>query len=116
MDKLYIGDIPQNYCYADFNTNYIDLYNTATLNPQSTYDYYRIYLYDNQFAYDHLSRNTGYNYYDYLSYVNVSSEFMYRRDFDSIVVMTFIFAIFGLWLFNMISSCIRKGGVLGGLF
>ena len=31
MDVLYIGDIPQDYHYAVFGNNYIDLYNTTDL-------------------------------------------------------------------------------------
>ena len=50
MDKLYTGDIPQDYKYARFGSNYIDLFNQQTLH-NNVYNYYRVYLYDDLFIY-----------------------------------------------------------------
>lgn len=116
MDTLYIGDIPQDFCYADFNTYYIDLYNTNTFLPNRTYQFYRVYMYDNAFYYEPLEYETSnYNYNRQVTLVDVTDNYMYRRDIDVIFVMTFCFVVLGLWLFNLISSIIRKGGALGGL-
>ena len=30
MDTLYIGDIPQEYCHAQWGNDYVTLYNTDT--------------------------------------------------------------------------------------
>lgn len=116
MDILYIGDIPQEYHFANFNNNYIDLYNTDTLRPNTTYTYYRIYLYDNLFEYTQNTTITS-SYYTstVLHDVDVSNNICYRRDFSNICVITFIFVFFAVFLLNLITSIIRKGGVLGGL-
>ena len=73
-------------------------------------------MYDNYFAYDMRSRTLGnYSTTEYLSYVPVSVDANTRRDAPNIWLMSFI-AIFGIViLFNIITSMIRKGGVLGGL-
>lgn len=115
MDTLYIGDIPQEFCYADFNNNYIDLYNTNNFQPYTSYTYYRVYMYDNAFYYEQLEYETSKNNYREVTLIDVTDNFMYRRDIDVIFVMTFCFVVLGLWLFNLISSIIRKGGALGGL-
>lgn len=115
MDTLYIGDIPSEYHYARFNNGYVDLYNTSYIPPNSSFNYYRVYMYDNQFAYDIYSGTTGYNGSTISQNINVSSNPMYRRDMPSILLCVLIFSVFGIWLFNIITSLIRKGGVLGGL-
>lgn len=114
MDTLYIGDIPEEYHYALFNNGYIDLYNTDVLH-NDTYTFYRVYTNSGGFFYRIYEKR--YSQYDttYTQNINVSSKITYRQDFDSIVVLVFIFAIFGVWLFNLLTSSIRKGGLLGGL-
>lgn len=116
MDILYIGDIPSDYHFAEFNNNYIDLYNTNNIQPNRTYTFYRVYLYDNTFLYDKntLQTNSWINQYNLVD-VETSSSIVYRRDFDAICFITFVFVLFGVWLLNLITSIIRKGGVLGGL-
>lgn len=114
MDVLYVGDIPSDYHYARYGSNYIDLYNRATLS-NGTYQYYRVYLYDNFFTYDLGSTTVGQ--YNTISTRNIetSSNFMYRRDIDSIFVCVLIFCIFFVFLTNLFTSIVRKGGVFGGL-
>lgn len=116
MDKLYVGDIPSQFHYARYNNNYIDLYDTDVLLPNNVYNYYRVYLYDNYFTYEQLSTSTGAYYSsNYLNDIKTTDNVIYRRDFPNIIVMTFILCLFGVWLFNAITSLINKGGVLGGL-
>lgn len=46
MDTLYTGDIPKEYCFADFHENYIDLYNNNKAENDGnseTFHFYRIY-------------------------------------------------------------------------
>lgn len=114
MDKLYIGDIPSQYHFARFGNGYIDLYDTQVLHNNS-YTYYRIYTNDKGFYYS--TNTTNYNQYitEYAQPIEVTSEVFYRIDFPNIMIMTFLFVLFGIFLFNIITSLIRKGGLLGGL-
>lgn len=115
MDTLYIGDIPSEYHYAIFNNGYIDLYNTNILH-NNTYTRYRIYTNCDGFYYSTDNVNVSQYSTMYTTDISVSSNAVYRQDFSFIVVTTFIFALFGVWLFNLLTSLIRKGGLLGGLF
>lgn len=115
MDTLYIGDIPSDYHYAIFNNGYIDLYNTNVLH-NGTYTRYRIYTNAGGFFYSVDNVNVGQYTTTYTTNINTSDKPVYRFDFVDIMTMTLIFAVFGVWLFNIITSLIRKGGLLGGLF
>lgn len=115
MDTLYIGDIPQEYHYALFNNGYIDLYNVDTLH-NNTYTFYRVYTNSGGFYYRVYEQSYSQYNTTYAQNINVSNKITYRQDFDKIVFLVFIFAIFGVWLFNLLTSSIRKGGLLGGLF
>lgn len=116
MDKLYIGDIPSDYHFASFGNNYIDLYNVSTLSPNRTYEYYRVYMYDNYFCYEKKTNSTG-SYYNIVTFtsVDVTNNRLYRRDFSNVCIISFVMVFFFVFLFNIITSCIRKGGLLGGL-
>lgn len=115
MDKVYIGNsIPSSYHYAIFGNGYIDLYNTEVL-QNGTFDYYRIYTNNNGFYYKHDSQRYSLTSETRATIVGVTDNFCYRQDFPNIMIMTFIFVLFGIFLFNIISSFIRKGGLLGGL-
>ena len=115
MDTLYIGDIPQEYHYAIFNNGYIDLYNTNVLH-NNTYTRYRIFTNAGGFYYDTSTVQVGQYSTTYTTDISVSSNSVYRQDFNYILICTFIIAVFGVWLFNLLTSLIRKGGLLGGLF
>ena len=115
MDTLYIGNIPSDYHYAIFNNGYIDLYNTNVLH-NNTYTRYRVFTNCDGFYYSVDSVNVGQYTTTYTTDIPVSDNAVYRQDFDSIVIVTFIIALFGVWLLNLITSLIRKGGILGGLF
>lgn len=113
MDILYIGDIPQDYHYAVYGSNYIDLYNTPSL--QGSLDFYRVYLYENQFAYEHknttytlINSNTAKN-------IDVTDNYIYRRDFPSIVFMSVVYVILIVFLLNLVTSVFKRGGLLSGL-
>lgn len=113
MDTIYTGDIPSEYHYARFSNNYIDLYKNEHLTGYQ--DFYRLYLYDNTFIYDHLSTNyTQYN-ETVATYINTTDNYMYRRDFPSIMIMSFIYIILLVFLFNIVTSVFKKGGLLSGL-
>lgn len=115
MDTLYIGDIPSEYHFAIFNNGYIDLYNTNILH-NGTYNYYRIFTNAGGFFYEQRVATVGQYTTTYTNDINVSNNNVYRFDFCNTLVMTCIITLFGVWLFNLITSIIRKGGLLGGLF
>lgn len=115
MDTIYIGDIPQDFHFARFGNNYIDLFNTNDLRPNVDYTYYRIYLYDNLFEYDIRTQEGSY-YSETLQDVKVSNSQVFRRDFGDICIIIALYVGFGVWLLNLMTSIFRKGGVLGGLF
>lgn len=115
MDILYTGDIPSDYHYAIFNNGYIDLYNSSVLH-NNTYTRYRIFTNANGFYYDISEVNVGNYTTTYTTNITTSNGIVYRRDFPSILFMTLCFTFIGIWLLNLITSLIRKGGLLGGLF
>lgn len=116
MDTIYTGDIPQSFHYAQFSNYYIDLYDTNVLQANHTYNYYRIYLYDNLFLYDSLSRQIGsYSTNTYLQNVRVTDNIRYRRDFPDIALTIFLYILLFIFLVNLVTSSIKKGGLLGGL-
>lgn len=114
MDKIYIGNIPTDYHYAVFGNYYIDLYDRQNLS-NGTFTYYRIYLYDNMFAYD-LGVQTYSQYYNVTAKdVEVTDNIRYRRDFPEIVQTIFLYCLLLIFLLNIVTSSIKKGGMLGGL-
>ncbi|MCI8352645.1 MAG: hypothetical protein HFJ58_03415 [Clostridia bacterium] len=113
MDTLYTGNIPEEYKFARFSDNSIDLFNEQNLENGEVYLYYRIPLYDNCFVYNlEVLNNTEYS---TLTEVKTTNNVCYRRDFNNICTIILTFVIFGLFLFNIVTSIVRKGGVLGGL-
>ena len=94
-----------------FGDGYVTLYNTNNFYDNNYYDYYTIYN-ENGFYYSSGSRRV---YSQSVVDVQVTDNWLYRRDVDSIFIIIFSFVLFGLFLFNVMTSIIRKGGVLGGL-
>lgn len=113
MDKLYIGDIPKEYCYARFSDNHIDLYKNLEL--IGVQDFYRIFMYENSFQYEHLT--TTYSQYNQTvaSFVDVTDDWHYRRDMPSIMFMGVVEVCILVILFNIVTSVFKKGGLLHGL-
>lgn len=119
FDTLYTGNIPKDFKYARFNDNSIDLFNTYLFDTEDlTVPFYRIYLYDNQFFYSKESSDRRYDDI-WMTHkvweVNVSDNIVYRRDFPDILTIALIISVFIVFLLNIMTSLIRKGGVLGGL-
>lgn len=116
MDTLFVGDIPLSYNYAVWGSNYVDLYDRNYISPNTSVTYYRVYFYDNTFVYNTLSRNSGYNGVTIgASQIQVTDNIWYRRDIDSILISVFVIAIFAAFLINLVTSLVKKGGLLGGL-
>lgn len=113
MDKIYIGDIPKEYCFARFADGHIDLYKNEHLTGYQ--DFYRIYMYDNSFQYEHLS-NTYSQYTETIAtQVQVTDDWYYRRDMPSIMFMSVIEVCVIVIIFNIVTSVFKKGGLLHGL-
>lgn len=114
-DKLYLpSDIPDGFNYAVYSNGYITLYNQSSAQNE-TIPYYRIY-----YGYSDGFVTTGYSSFGqynrtYFDYVNTSRDFFDRPDAFKIVTIVFILCFLGVWLLNLMTSFIRKGGVLGGL-
>lgn len=119
INSFYIpSDISTDYKYLVPHDGYYDLYNTSFLQAGRTYTYYRFYdCLHNQDLYT-INSFTQSPYND--SYINTivvtpSNSLYLRSDFSSIVQTSFIIILFIIFLFNIVSSIIRKGGLLGGL-
>lgn len=112
-DKIYTGDIPSEYCYARFSDGHIDLYKNEHLSGYQ--DFYRLYMYNNSFQYEHLS--TTYSQYNetIATYVVVTDDYKYRRDMPSIMFMSVVEVCILVILFNIVTSVFKKGGLLHGL-
>ena len=115
MDTLYIGEIPLDYHYAVFNDNYITLYNQPS-GYNETLNYYRVYTTNNGFYYSTGHTDFGRYQTQYFTNINVSNDWIYRSDIDKIFVCCFIIFLMFIWLFNIVTSVFKKGGVFGGLF
>ena len=115
MDKLYIGDIPLDYHYVMFSDNHLDLYNRSVLPRNSSVTYYRIYTNYDNFMYS-VNTVTTPNYDQVISNsIEVTNDVMYRNDMPQIVSTTFIFAIGFVFLINLVTSFVKRGGLLHGL-
>lgn len=115
-DKIFLGSsIPDGYEYAVYNNSYITLYNQPSAQGE-TLTYYRIYF---PYSYDLVSTGqTSFSNYSRTTFehVETSRSFLDRPDSFKIVTIIFVIVVFAVWLLNMFTSLIRKGGLLGGLF
>lgn len=97
---------------------YYDLYNTNYLDANRTYTYYRFYDSVDQDMYIPLERSTSNYNYGYLANIieiEPSHNYIYRKDYKDIVLTSAIIIIGIVCLINLITSIIRKGGLLSGL-
>lgn len=114
MDTLYIGDISSDYHYADFGNGYITLYNQPTARNEIL-NYYRIWTNCDGFYYEVGSTTFGSYQTQYFQDVSVSSYWLYRTDIDKIFLVSFIIVLMFLFVFNIVTSVFKKGGVFSGL-
>ena len=114
MDTLYIGDIPSEYKYAQFSSDYITLYNKPSASNE-TLNYYRIYDKEG-FYYSQGTQNFGSYNTTYFTEIPVSNDWLYRQDIDKIFTVCFIIFFMFIFIFNIATSIFKKGGVFGGLF
>ena len=114
-DKVYIpSSVPDGFIYGQYSNDYITLYNKPDAQNE-TLTYYRIYYkYSSGLVTTGTTTFSNYN-RTYFDSIPVSRDVFDRPDFVNIVVLVFIVSVFGIWLINLITSFIRKGGVLSGL-
>lgn len=113
MDTLYIGDIPSDFKYAVFSNDYITLYNQPN-GYNETLSYYRIYKNYDTFMYSTGSTDFRYNITEFTE-IPVSNNWLYRGDIDKIFLVSFLCILLFIFIFNIVSSVFKKGGVFGGL-
>lgn len=113
MDTLFVGDIPLDFKYALFYNGYIDLYNQP-YGQNSTLPYYRIYLYNDGFYYTYSTHIFGPSQTTFQE-IKVSNDWLYRADIDKIFTVCFFCIFLFIFLFNIVTSVFKRGGVFGGL-
>lgn len=114
-DKIYLpSEVPDDFHYAEFKNGYVTLYNEPSALDE-TLEYYRIH-------YDYSSGLVTHGYTDFrgliateFEEVETSREFFDRPDSISIVLIVFIISVFGIWLLNLMSSLVKRNGLLSGL-
>lgn len=115
MDTLYTGDIPSEFHYATFSSDYITLYDRPSA-INTTLNYYRVYDSDLGFFYSTGTQTFGQYNTSYFTDIKTSNNWLYRHDIDIIFIVCLCVFIMFLFAFNIITSCFKKGGVFGGLF
>lgn len=113
-DKIYVPDcIPQDFVYGEITRDYVDLYNKRSFRNE-TVTYYRIYYnYSSGLVQE---RTRTFSSYDTtFSELPTTREVFDRPDFANILSCVFFVCIFGILLFNIITSFVRKGGLFNDL-
>lgn len=113
MDTLFIGDIPADFKFAVFSNGYVDLYNQPYAQNTSL-PYYRIYLNNNGFYYNEGVHNFGYSETSFQE-IKTSNNWLYRSDIDKIFTVCFFCILLFIFVFNIVTSVFKRGGVFGGL-
>lgn len=119
MNNFYVPEgIGEDYIYIVPSNDYYDLYNTIVIEPNRSYTYYRFYYDLDNDLYTTNTRN-GNNYNtQILNAITVqpTHNYIYRKDFADICIVSFIICFCIVLLLNIITSIFKKGGVLSGLF
>lgn len=114
-DKIYVPEeIPSNYIYGEVTIDYVDLYPKSNFSNEST-DYYRIYYNYSSGLVQKKSRDFGGYYTTHFDALPTTREVFDRPDFCNILSCVFFVCIFGILLFNFITSFVRKGGLFNDL-
>lgn len=114
-DKIYVPEeIPETYKYGEVTNDYVDLYPKSSFSNETT-DYYRIYYNYSSALVQKKSRTFGSYYTTSFDILPTSREVFDRPDFSNILSCVFFVCIFGILLFNIITSFVRKGGLFNDL-
>lgn len=112
-DVLYISDIDNSFHFVNFSDDCILLYNQPTAEKGEVVECYKIYykISPDTYvkSYETMQEDTTFNYY------NVSNSFWARKDIGQFSVLLLTVFFIGIFLINIVTSCVKKGGIFGGL-
>lgn len=113
---LYVPkDIPKEYNYlGNVTDTYFDLYNKSNI-QNSTSDYYRVFYNLSPDLYIHYQDTYGEIFNTNFEQIETSSSVFSRPDCLSIFGVAFIVLFAIVFTINIVTSVIKKGGLLGGL-
>lgn len=113
--KVYLpDDVPNGYKYGTITNDYVELFNKSTFQNE-TATYYRIYYNYNGGVVQTGTRTfSNYNPTTY-SELPVSRDILDYPKADTLVIIVFIFVLGFIWLSNLFTSIVKKGGLFGGL-
>lgn len=116
MAKLYVPkEIPKEYNYlGNITDTYYDLYNKSNI-QNSTSDFYRVYYNINPDLYTHNEDYYGEIFNTNFQQVDTSSSILNHPNNLSIFGVAFIVLFTIVFILNIVTSIIKKGGLLGGL-
>lgn len=116
MTSLYVPiEIAEDFNYLVFNDNYVDFYDTDTLLANNSYTYYRNYYNFSRDIFEERSVVPDQDTSLECTEVTLTHEYVYRTDYKDIVVISFILILVFTVLINVLTSIVKKGGVLSGL-
>lgn len=113
MVKMYINpDIPKDYKYISLTSNYVDLYNKPYIHDERV-NFYRIYYPYNDDVYE--KKTVDVSKYTTLQPFEIerTNNFLFRRDADIILIAVFFFTLLFIFLINIATSLIKRGGIFG---
>lgn len=113
IDKLYIADVPCDYHFIRYNGDTYDLFSTD--NPYGSTTYYTFYPKIGVGVYTENTAIITSDISNDLYNVPVSNCFLSRPDSSNILTTFLIICIFCAIIFNIITSAVKRGGVLSGL-
>lgn len=112
MTSLYVPEvIPSNYKYiTNINSTYYDLYDKPDISNSTGY-FYRVYYGLSQDLFEIRTYNNS-SYYNYTTIeINRTNDFLARHDIGSIAITTLSIVILIIFLVNIMTSLIKKGGL-----
>lgn len=114
MNTLYKADVPDEFCYCQFTDTGYRLFNKKDVEVGD--EYYEFFtnvgadIYLHSYVTDEDIIQGKVNTQE-IHYHTVSSDVMYRSDIYDIYSTTFILVLGFIFLINIITRIIRKGGV-----
>lgn len=116
MAKIYVPDeIPDEFCYiGNITDTYFDLYDKSNIQGTSGVTYRVFYGFEPSYYEMRSYNNSSYYTTSYAMIERTSSVFA-RPDNYKIFSVAFSFIVLVILLINIMTSIIKRGGVLGGL-
>ena len=113
--KVYLPEeVPEGYKYGTITSDYVELFNKSSFQGE-TATYYRIYYNYNGGVVQTGTRSFSSYSPTYYSEVPVSRDIFDYPCIDKVFLICFIIVLGLIWLTNLFTSIVRKGGLFGGL-